>query len=140
MVGWHRQVSGREFEQALGDGEGQGSLACCSPWGLKESDTTEQLNNNRVFDPESSQPLPGVSQVQGGERTDLSQVTVKCPCPLMIALGDLREKQITHGRRNSIFQSKALGRGEKLWDGMRTCLEHRPWGQEAWVNARSRYL
>ena len=37
-----------EFEQALGDGEGQGSLACCSPWGHKESDTTEQLNSNRL--------------------------------------------------------------------------------------------
>ena len=46
MVGWHHQLNGHEFEQALGDGEGQGSLACCSPWGRKESDTTEQLNNN----------------------------------------------------------------------------------------------
>ena len=36
------------FEQALGDGEGQGSLACCSPWGHKESDTTESLNNNNI--------------------------------------------------------------------------------------------
>ena len=46
MVGWHCRLNGHEFEQALGDGEGQGSLACCSPWGCKESDTTEQLNNN----------------------------------------------------------------------------------------------
>ena len=38
--------SGHELEQTPGDGEGQGGLACCSPWGLKESDTTEQLNNN----------------------------------------------------------------------------------------------
>ena len=45
-AGWHHRLNGREFEQALGDGEGQGSLACCSPWGCKESDTTEQLNNN----------------------------------------------------------------------------------------------
>ena len=36
---------GHRFEQALGDGEGQGSLACCSPWGRKESDKTERLNN-----------------------------------------------------------------------------------------------
>ena len=35
MVGWHHQLSGHEFEQALGDGEGQGSLACCSPWGCR---------------------------------------------------------------------------------------------------------
>ena len=46
LVGWQRQLSGREFEQAQGDGEGQGSLACCSPWGCKESDMTDQLNNN----------------------------------------------------------------------------------------------
>ena len=41
----HR-LNGHEFDQALGDGEGQGSLACCSPWGCKESDRTERLNNN----------------------------------------------------------------------------------------------
>ena len=45
MVGWHHQLNGHEFEQAPGDGEGEGSLACCSPWGRKESDTTEQLNS-----------------------------------------------------------------------------------------------
>ena len=44
MVGWLHQLNGHEFEKALGDGEGQGSLACCSPWGHKELDTTEQLN------------------------------------------------------------------------------------------------
>ena len=41
MVGWHHQLNGHEFEQALGVGNGQGSLVCCSPWGRKESDTTE---------------------------------------------------------------------------------------------------
>ena len=46
IVGWHHQLNGREFEQASGDGKEQGSLACCSPWGHKESDTTERLNNN----------------------------------------------------------------------------------------------
>ena len=44
MIGWHHQFNEHEFEQALGVGDGQGSLACCSPWGRKESDTTEQLN------------------------------------------------------------------------------------------------
>ena len=43
-VGWHHQLDGHEFEQALGVGDGQGSLACCSPWGHKELDTTEQLS------------------------------------------------------------------------------------------------
>ena len=44
MVGWHHWVDGHEFEQALGVGDGQGNLACCSPWGYKESEMTEQLN------------------------------------------------------------------------------------------------
>ena len=44
MVGWHHQLNGHEFEQALGVGDGQGRLACCSPWGHKESDMTEWLN------------------------------------------------------------------------------------------------
>ena len=44
MVEWHHQLYGHEFEQTLGVGERQGSLACCSPWGLKESDTTKQLD------------------------------------------------------------------------------------------------
>ena len=41
MVGWHYQLNGHEFEQALGVGNGQGSLVCCSPWCHKESDTTD---------------------------------------------------------------------------------------------------
>ena len=44
MVGWHHQLYWHEFEQALGAGDGQGGLACCSPWGCKESDTTQQRN------------------------------------------------------------------------------------------------
>ena len=46
MVGWHHQLNGHELEQALGVGKGQGSLACYSPWGRKELDMTEWLNNN----------------------------------------------------------------------------------------------
>ena len=44
MVGWHHQLNGQEFEQAPGVSDGQGRLACCRPWGHKESDTTERLN------------------------------------------------------------------------------------------------
>ena len=44
MVGCHHRLNGHEFEQALGDGDGQGSLACCSPLGPKELDMTGQLN------------------------------------------------------------------------------------------------
>ena len=46
MVGWHHQLKGHEFTQTQGDVEGQGSLACCCPWGRKELDMTEQLNNS----------------------------------------------------------------------------------------------
>ena len=41
MVGWHYRFNGYKFDQVLGDGEGQGSLACCGPWGFKELDMTE---------------------------------------------------------------------------------------------------
>ena len=44
MVGCHHRLDGQEFEQAPGVGDGQGSLACCSPWGYKESDVNERLN------------------------------------------------------------------------------------------------
>ena len=46
MIGWHYQLNGYEFEWTLGDSEGQGRLACCSPWSHKALDTTQWLNNN----------------------------------------------------------------------------------------------
>ena len=46
MVGWYHQLNGHDFEQALGDCEGQKSLVFCIPWGCKDSDITERLNNN----------------------------------------------------------------------------------------------
>ena len=48
MVGWHHQLNEYGFEQTQGGGEGQGSLACCSPWGHKESDRTERHNSNKA--------------------------------------------------------------------------------------------
>ena len=50
MIGWHHRLDGHEFEQALGVGDGQGGLVCCSPWGRKESDMTEQLNWTELID------------------------------------------------------------------------------------------
>ena len=49
MVGWRNRLNGHEFVQTLGDSERQGSLGCCSPWGQKELDMTEQLNSNSLF-------------------------------------------------------------------------------------------
>ena len=46
MIGWHHQLNGHEFEQTPGGSEGKRSLECCSPWGFKELDTTEGLDNN----------------------------------------------------------------------------------------------
>ena len=57
MVGWHHRLNGHEFEQALGDDEEQGSLVCCSPWGHKESDMTEQLSNNNHLTRTDSNPF-----------------------------------------------------------------------------------
>ena len=48
MIGWHHRLDGHEFEQAPGDSEEQGVLACCSPWGHKELDTTEQLGRYQL--------------------------------------------------------------------------------------------
>ena len=53
MVGWHHRLNGHEFEQTPEDGEGQGSLMCCSPWGRKESDIPERLNSNNCIYTES---------------------------------------------------------------------------------------
>ena len=63
MVGWYHQLNGHEFEQALGDGEGLGSLACCSSWGRKELDMMERLNNNTKPEPN---PEPRASKPQSG--------------------------------------------------------------------------
>ena len=65
VFGWHHRLNGQEFEQTPGDGEGQGSLACCSPWGRKESDTTEWLNNKNI-------PTNTL-------RASLKAATFKCP-------------------------------------------------------------
>ena len=62
MVGCHHALNGREFEQALGDGEGQGSLMCCSLWGRKELDMTERLNYNRELDATAKTQLSQINE------------------------------------------------------------------------------
>ena len=57
VVGRHRRLRGHEFEQSLGDGDGQGGLAGCRPWGHKESDTAERLNSNKNRQPEEGGQL-----------------------------------------------------------------------------------
>ena len=53
MLGWHHRLDGHDFEQALGVGDGQEGLACCSPWGRKESNVTERVNDNTAHQAES---------------------------------------------------------------------------------------
>ena len=62
MVGWHHRLSGHEFVSTLGVGDGQGGLACCSPWGCEESDTTERLNWTSTW---GAQPRSGRSSYLG---------------------------------------------------------------------------
>ena len=66
MVGWYHRCNGYERGQTSGDGEGQGSLACCSPWGRKESNTTGQLNNS------STQVGKNTCELEGGSRKRLN--------------------------------------------------------------------
>ena len=61
MIGWHHRLNGHEFEQALGDSEGQGSLVCYSPWGHKELDTTEWVNNRKEWMPCHKRKVPLLS-------------------------------------------------------------------------------
>ena len=85
MVGWHHQLNKHEFEQALGVGDGQGSLLCCSLWGLKELDMTERLNWVTEGSWTHSFYLWGASKGRSF-LSDSNQITVfshilQCPCP-----------------------------------------------------------
>ena len=65
IVAWHHRLDGHEFEQAPGGKEGQGCLGCCSPWGHKDLDTTEQLNNI-IWGPNSFRTYLGIILVLPG--------------------------------------------------------------------------
>ena len=67
MAGWHHRCNEHELGQTPGDGGGQGGLACCSPWGQKESDTTGRLNNNNTV---------VVSDVSGSHLASLYRLAV----------------------------------------------------------------
>ena len=73
MVGLHHRLNGLEFEQAPGDGEGQGSLACCSPWGGKQSDKTERLNNDSKDADTSPRPSQSFYKYHHGSHSSSSQ-------------------------------------------------------------------
>ena len=80
MVGWHHRLNGHEFEQALGVGDGHGGLACCVPWGHKESDMTERLNNNKSIYNSSKNRAPWQNGLGGDlESRSLSPALPLCP-------------------------------------------------------------
>ena len=79
MVGWHHRLSGHEFEQTPGVGDGQGSLVCYSPWGRKESDTTERLNNNKSRTRDSLYSCSGESNPNTEEGNTV--VNIRAPTP-----------------------------------------------------------
>ena len=72
MAGWHHRLDGHEFEWTPGDGDGQGGLACCNSWGLKESDTTERLNWTESAN--GTPPLPMAQQIKNPPAMQETQV------------------------------------------------------------------
>ena len=94
MVGWHHWLNGHEFEQTKRDIEGQGSLACCSPWGHKELDMTERLNNNPIL----WEDLVLSTWVQWHRGCNLFTQSQKglqsWPCCLPAALGNIRSSAL----------------------------------------------
>ena len=78
MVGWHHRFNEHEFKQALGDGEGQGRLACYSPRSHEESDTAEQLNNKTPRSPPVSSE-PGQCPFPTAERPKQGSVGWRTP-------------------------------------------------------------
>jgi len=70
MVGWHHRLNGHEFEQAVGVGDGQRGMVCCSPWGHKESDMTERLNCTEMREPEK--------EAGWGVNSGFASLYVKC--------------------------------------------------------------
>ena len=89
MAWWYHWLNGHEFEQASGDGEGQGSLACCSPWVCKESDVTELLNDNTFGFTVSSLLCIGFSLVAMSRDFSLWSPLWFCPGSLLQILATL---------------------------------------------------
>ena len=89
MVGWHHRLDGHEFEQALGVGDAQGSLACCSPWGCKQLDTSEQLNwtSWKRLEKDPFPLLPAEDTVERGQsmNQEADNMMLHFPAPRMVS-------------------------------------------------------
>ena len=107
MVGWHHQLAGHEFEQAPGVGDGQGSLACYSPWGCTELDTTEPPNWNELirFCMQQYIVLLPICILLFKWMTSLFLVSATCfpPLPYYVALGFWPSTHVEVHRPVSLF-------------------------------------
>ena len=90
IAGWPHQLNGHEFGQAMEDSGGQGSLVCCSPWGCKESDTTEELNNiKRVTEDDNSKHRAEKEEGGKGFRKHISYLILYSESPLnLVSIAD----------------------------------------------------
>ena len=100
MAGWHHRLNGREFEQALGDGKGPGSLVCCNPWGHKGSYTTQRLNNNKMRG--GSAGCWRCKQEEQGKLRDKQDFTGMNRIKRLSFLRDRREEPINCGDKISL--------------------------------------
>ena len=117
MIGWHHRLNGHAFEQAPGDSEGQGRLACCIPWGCKVLDMTEPLNNTR------SKPQPAKCQcILGKSEFKDSLVCYECSAE---TIGDINQNDFSGwmDRKTKVLQWTASDRGflGKRWALKRLC-------------------
>ena len=87
MIGWHHHLNGHEFEQTLGPSEGQGSLAGCSPWGHRESDTTEQLNN--MYGGKAGSPIVSWLVLNDGDGDQAQKRRTRLPSWAIFSLREL---------------------------------------------------
>ena len=109
MVGWHHQLNGHEFEQALGVGDGQGSLACCSPWGGKELDTTGRATGQQQNAPAWMCFLSSLPEYQCSPLgACLSpQFPPEAPSPPSVHAGATWPFPPSHGLQSSVTQASA---------------------------------
>ena len=120
MVGWHHWFDGHEFEQALGVGDGQGSLACCSPWSCKELDMTEQLNWTESYTSPNNPPkftLYSVWGIKMGHelrylRTEMCRVKAG---DLKVSQSQVKEPKMNEQQNSPwAYQCKALLRSHGM--------------------------
>ena len=132
MVGWHHWLNGHEFEQILGDSKGRGSLACCGPWGHRESDTTEWLNNYHLWSFQSPLLPPGRCQQQPSPwpprfllPTTAQHILLKCTLRCSHPLPEQCNSSGTCGR--SVEANRVLMFSGSPWVERRGCQAVCPW-------------